>query len=612
MIKKEMSASTQCGTGISGGNMLISREIIEEIISRTDIADLIGSYVNLKRAGSNMNGLCPFHSERTPSFTVFTKTNSFYCFGCGAGGDAITFVMKAENLDYPSAVELLASRVGISIPQDPRDMQNMGMSRKRVYEMNLAAAKFFREQLFDKNTGAQALSYFVNDRRLSLATVKHFGLGYAPNVPWALTDHMRSLGFTEQELVDGFLCGRSQKTGKLYDYFRNRVIFPIIDVAGNIVGFGGRVMDDSKPKYLNTSDTPGFKKSKNLFALNFAKNHCAEQLILCEGYMDVIALHAAGFENAVATLGTALTQEQARMMTKYTKKVILLYDSDDAGQRATDRAIMMLSEVGLETRILKVNDAKDPDEYIKKFGADRFRALLGESRTGFDFKISRALMGLDLQIPDDKIRASRAVCDIIAESYSGVEREVYIARASDILGLPVDVLRNNVEQLVKRKLRDRKKEESRQAQLSIKNIGDRVNPDAVKFVQSNALEETVIGLLLLYDEYRAAVLSGKSELSKDDFSTALGKRAFSSIMELQGDSGEFLPAMLGQYFNADEMGRLEKMRQSRMALTDNGWGVFNASVESLKQERARKSSKESGDKFATLRAKQEQLRKRKQ
>lgn len=592
--------------------MLISREIIEEIISRTDIADLIGSYVNLKRAGSNMNGLCPFHSERTPSFTVFTKTNSFYCFGCGAGGDAITFVMKAENLDYPSAVELLASRAGISIPQDPKDMQNMGMSRKRVYEMNLAAAKFFREQLFDKNTGAQALSYFVNDRKLSLATVKHFGLGYAPNAPWALTNYMTSLGFTDQELVDGFLCGRSQRTGKLYDYFRNRVIFPIIDVAGNIVGFGGRVMDDSKPKYLNTSDTPGFKKSKNLFALNFAKNHCAEQMILCEGYMDVIALHAAGFENAVATLGTALTQEQARMMTKYTKKVILLYDSDDAGQRATDRAIMMLSEVGLETRILKVNDAKDPDEYIKKFGADRFRALLGESRTGFDFKVSRALTGLDLQIPDDKIKASRAVCDIIADGYSGVEREVYITRASDILGLPVDVLRNNVDQLVKRKLRDRKREESRQAQLSIKNIGDRVNPDAVKFVQSNALEETVIGLLLIYDEYRTAVLSGKVELSEDDFSTAFGKRAFSGIMELQGGSGEFLPAMLGQYFNADEMGRLEKMRQSRMALTDNGWGVFNASVASLKQERARRASEENGDKFATLRAKQEQLRKRKQ
>lgn len=592
--------------------MLIPREIIEEIISRTDIADLIGSYVNLKRAGSNMSGLCPFHSERTPSFTVFPRTNSFYCFGCGAGGDAITFVMKAENLDYPSAVEVLAARAGVPIPQDPNDTQNIGMSRKRVYEMNLAAAKFFREKLFDKSVGGEALSYFLNTRRLSPATVKHFGLGYAPNSFNALTNYMRGLGFGEQELVDGFLCGRSQKTGKLYDYFRNRVIFPIIDVAGNIVGFGGRVMDDSKPKYLNTSDTAGFKKSKNLFALNFAKNHCSEQMILCEGYMDVIALHAAGFENAVATLGTALTQEQARMMTKYTKKIILLYDSDDAGQRATDRAIKILSEVGLETRILKVNDAKDPDEYIKKFGKDRFGALLGESRTGFDFKVSRALAGLDLQIPDDKIKASRAICDIIADSYSGVEREVFVVRASEILGLPADVLRNNVEQTVRKRLRDQHAQESRQAQLSIRNIGDRVNPDAVKYAQANALEESILGLLLIRDEYRAAVLDGKVELRVDDFATSLGKRTFSAIMEIQSEDGEFLPAMLGQYLDADEMGRLERMRQARQALTENGWDVFKSLAEALRESGERRSSEQSGDKFATLRAKQEQLKKRKQ
>jgi DNA primase len=216
---------------------MIPREIIEEIINRTDISDLIGSYVTLKRAGSNMNGLCPFHSEKTPSFTVFTRSNSFYCFGCGAGGDAITFAMRAENLDYPSAVEFLASRAGITIPQDKNELANMGMSRKRVYEMNLAAAKFFRDNLFDKNVGGDALNYFVGQRKLSMATVKRFGLGYAPNNFWALTNHMRSLGFTEQELIDGFLCGRSQKSGKLYDYFRNRVIFTIIDVTGNIIAF---------------------------------------------------------------------------------------------------------------------------------------------------------------------------------------------------------------------------------------------------------------------------------------------------------------------------------------------------------------------------------------
>ena len=587
---------------------MIPREIIEEIVNRTDIGDLIGSYVTLKRAGSNMNGLCPFHSEKTPSFTVFTRSNSFYCFGCGAGGDAITFAMRAENLDYPSAVEFLANRAGITIPQDKNELANMGMSRKRVYEMNLAAAKFFRDNLFDKNVGGDALNYFVGQRKLSMATVKRFGLGYAPNNFWALTNHMRSLGFTEQELIDGFLCGRSQKSGKLYDYFRNRVIFPIIDVTGNIIAFGGRVMDDSKPKYLNTSDTPGFKKSKNLFALNYAKNHCSEQLILCEGYMDVIALHAAGFENAVATLGTALTQEQARMLTKYTKKVVLLYDSDEAGQKATDRAIKILAEVGMDVRILKLNGAKDPDEYIKKFGADRFRALLGESRTGFDFKVARVLSALDVQIPEEKIKASNAICEIIADSSSSVEREVLLAKASEILKLPVEVLKNNVELIIKKRLKEQRSNDSRQAQLSLKNIGDRVNPEAVKYVGANALEESILGLLLIYDEYRAGVSRGQIALSEDDFVTAFGKKVFGAIMDVYNSSEEFLPAMLGQYFTADEMGRLEKMRQNRLALTENGRDVLDASISALKEEREKKTSSEGGDKFAVLRAKQEKLK----
>ncbi len=587
--------------------MLIPREVIEEVLSRTDVADVIGSYVTLKRAGSNMHGLCPFHSEKTPSFTVFSKTNSFYCFGCGAGGDAISFVMRAENLDYPSAVEFLAGRAGVTIPQDKNEIARMGMSRKRVYEMNLAAAKFFRENLFDKNIGFEAMSYLAGQRKLSPAIIKRFGLGFAPNNFFELTNHMKKLGFSEQELIDGFLCGRSQK-GHLYDYFRNRVIFPIIDVTGNVIAFGGRVMDDSKPKYLNSSDTPGFKKSKNLFALNYAKNHCSEQIILCEGYMDVIALHAAGVENAVATLGTALTSEQARMLTKYTKKVILLYDSDDAGQRATDRAIQILNEVGLEVRILKLSGAKDPDEYIRKFGAERFKALLGESRTGFDFKVSRALVGLDLQIPDDRIKASKAICDIIADSNSSVEREVFLSKASELLKLPIDVLRNNVDIIIRKRVKEHKENESKQAQMSIRHIGDKVNPDAIKNIQANALEENILGLLLIYDEYRQGVISGNIDLTENDFVTAFGKKVFTSIVEVASANGEFLYAMLGQYFSAEEMGRLEKMRQNRLSLTENGKDVLEVSISALKAERDKKASADSGDKFATLRAKQEQIK----
>ena len=274
--------------------MTIPREIIEDIISRNDIVDLISSYVNLKRAGSNFNGLCPFHSEKTPSFTVFPASQSFYCFGCGAGGDAITFIMKSENLEYIPALEFLAARAGIRLSFD-NDAGKTASERKKVLDMNLAAAKYFRACLFDSNIGKSGMDYLVRERKLSEAVIKHFGLGFAPDGFRGLTEHMKSLGYKDDELVRAFLCGKSQKTGKAYDYFRNRIMFPIIDTSGNVIAFGGRVMDDSKPKYLNSSDTAAFKKSKNLFALNFARRHCSEQLILCEGYMDVIALHAAGF-----------------------------------------------------------------------------------------------------------------------------------------------------------------------------------------------------------------------------------------------------------------------------------------------------------------------------
>ena len=336
---------------------MISKETIDLVLMRNDIESLIGSYVSLKRAGSNLKGLCPFHSEKSPSFTVYPQYNSFYCFGCGAGGDAITFIKKRENLDYPDAVEFLANRAGITIVHDEKQGAYKAaprFDRAKMFKMNADAARFFHNALFaDTPTARAALDYFVNKRGLSLATVKHFGLGYAPDSFDVFSKYMLSKGYTYDELVAGFLCGKSER-GTYYDAFRNRVMFPIIDVTGNVIAFGGRVMDDSKPKYKNSSDTPVFKKSRNLFALNFARLTCAEEIILCEGYMDVIAMHAAGFTNAVATLGTAITSEQARMMSRYTKKVIISYDADEAGQKAAARAIKMLTEVGLDVTILKV------------------------------------------------------------------------------------------------------------------------------------------------------------------------------------------------------------------------------------------------------------------
>ena len=583
--------------------MAIPREIIEEILYRTDIESLVGSYVSLKRSGSNLFGLCPFHSERSPSFSVSPAKKMFYCFGCGAGGDVITFVMKAENLDYVEAIEFLAAKVGITIPQDGK--AEVGMSRRRVFDMNLEAAKFFRNCLFDPKYGEEGLKYLTEVRGLSPAFIKHFGLGFSPNDFGMLTDHMKRLGYTEDELVTGFLCGKSQKTGRPYDYFRNRVMFPIIDVTGNVIAFGGRVMDDSKPKYLNSSDTPGFKKSKNLFALNYAKNHCEESLILCEGYMDVITLHAAGFENAVATLGTALTAEQARIMTKYTKKVLISYDSDDAGQRAADRAIRILGDVGLDVRILKLPDAKDPDEFIKKFGAERLRSVLNESKTWFDYKSDAVFAKHDLTATGGRLKASEEICAIIATSPSQIEREVYITQTAPKLGLTLDVMRNNVDRLMNKMKNAEQAKNLNTIKMSIQNYGDRVNPDAVKNVTANACEEGILGMLLLYEEHRAAVASGKIPLSAEDFFTDLGRRIFEAIMKLQNSEGGFLFSLLGEIFTPDEMGRIGRMIRARESLSDNGTRVFREHIDRLRE--ATNGSKKTTNLDELLRAKRERL-----
>ena len=585
---------------------MIPKEIIDEIVYRNDIETVIGSYVSLKRAGSNYQAPCPFHSERTPSFTVFTATKSFYCFGCGAGGDVITFIMRSENVDYVDAVKILADRAGISIPEDTDVPRENGVSRKRLYELNLAAAKFFRECLFDKSIGAEAMEYLHGRRELDMPTIKRFGLGYSPNDFTALTRRMRSLGFTEDELIEAFLCKRSQKTGRLFDLYRNRVIFPIIDTSGNIVAFGGRVMDGSDPKYLNSSDTAAFKKSRHLFALNYARKNAAEQMILCEGYMDVIALHAAGFENAVATLGTAITAEQARIFAKYTKKVVICYDSDKAGQNAANKAMRLLGEAGLDVRVLKLSGAKDPDEYIKKFGADNFRRCLNESKTGFEFKLDKIIGEHDVSLPDEKIKASVEICSVIADVSNNVERDIYIKRAAAVLDVSAEALGMDVERQRKKRLNEYKKKQSNDALMSIKNIGDRVNPDAAKYVAANAAEENILAMMMIFDEYRHAVATGTIDLVADDFVTAFGRRVFEKLCELENSDEGYSRAMLHMHFELAEIGRLEKMEVERLQLTRNDKEVFLACIASLRQEKQKTLDIGGQDLLARLRKNREQ------
>ncbi len=592
--------------------MRFPENFIQEVVDRTDIEELIGRYVTLKRTGANLVGRCPFHSEKTPSFSVSPTKKMFFCFGCHAGGSAITFVQKAENLEFADAVEFLANRVGLPLPHDSGgEKRENGVGRKRVLEMNLEAAKFFRACLFDPALGADGMRYFKGNRRLTDATIKHFGLGYAPSTGFALYNHMHRLGYSDDELVAAYLCGKSQRSGRLYDIFRNRVMFPIIDPSGNVVAFGGRVLDDSKPKYLNSSDTAAFNKRKQLFALNFAKSCCAEKMILCEGYMDVIALHAAGFEYAVATLGTAITPDHARIFSKYTQKVIISYDSDEAGQNAANKAMRMLGEVGMDVRVLKLNGAKDPDEFIIKFGADRFRRTLEESRTGFEYKLERIFSHYDLSVGSDKIKASNEACGMIAEYHSPVEREVYIAQVSAKMELPVDVLRNSVEQLRRRRSRENAAKESREAQTSIKNFGDRINPEAAQDVRAASAEEAVLGLLLIFEEYRNAVEKGEISLTGDDFVTSFHRRVFDAVMRLHTGESGFRFVLLGADFSADEVGRIEKMEVSRQQLSQNGPEVFRSAVGVLKTAKEKESMKgeDLNTRLAYLREKKAKLHK---
>lgn len=569
--------------------MKITPEFIDDLKFRNRIEEVISMYVTLKRAGSRLVGLCPFHSEKTPSFTVFTDTNSYHCFGCGAGGDVITFVMAAENLDYLGALEFLCNRVGMKMPDTDGEKSESGR-RRRFYDMNREAARFFHASL-SKPGAENAVDYLMNKRKLPKSAITRFGIGYAPDSFDALRSHMISLGYKDEELKEAFLCGKS-KTGKYFDYFRGRIMFPIIDNFGNVIAFGGRAIGDKEPKYLNSSDTSVFKKSRNLYSLNFARTCCSEELILCEGYMDVIGVNLAGLSNAVATLGTALTTDQARIMAKYTKKVVIAYDSDGAGTAATKRAIPMLTDAGLEVRVLHMDGAKDPDEYVKKFGAEKFRALVAESEGKLEFLLGSVLKKYNVDIPDEKIKAAEELCIIAADIESNIEREVYVGKIASALGLDVANVRTDTERKRKYRKRDREADEKRKIVMSSLGVGDRVNRDYAKNVKAAHAEETVLGLMLLFPEYTEQVRSGKTELTEDDFVTEFNRRVFQRLIE-RGSEGGF--GAFADEFSPEEISRMSSMLVARQELTDNSERVFEESVKSLKNAVADSREKTDGD-----------------
>ena len=555
---------------------MIADNVIDEIKARNDIADVIGTYVTLKRAGSNMNGLCPFHNEKTPSFTVFNGTQSFYCFGCAAAGDVVTFIRRIENLDYVEALRFLAKRSGVTIPEEDKPG---GVRRTRIFEMNKTAARFFRSQLL---LSKEAKEYIIK-RGLTQKVVDRFGIGYAGYKGYELIDHLKKHGYTEEEMVVAKLAGKNEKG--YYPFFRNRIMFPIIDVTGSILGFGGRVMDNSNPKYLNTPDTPAFSKGRNLFALNYAKEHCAEEIILCEGYMDVIALHSAGFQNAVATLGTALTQEQARLIKRYTGRVVISYDGDRAGKAATDRASVILTDAGLDVRILRVSDAKDPDEYIKTFGADAFSRLLKGSDTKFDYTVKTVLSKHDIATDDGKIKAAKEFCSEIAGVSSAVERELYTDKAAKILGVSKQSLESEIKKSVRARNRERSSVFEKRMQNRALGIGDRINPEHSANPKATSAEEAILGIMMLYPERIQYVLSQDNPLTEEDFVTGFNRRVFVALVRMFRE-GRYDVSSLGAEFSQEEMSRIYEMQVKRNGLDSQSESVLDDNIYALRNAKA--------------------------
>lgn len=526
--------------------MALSDSFLQELKMKTDIEDVISTYVTLKRRGATLVGLCPFHNEKTPSFTVYPATQSFYCFGCGAGGDAITFLKKIENLDYLDAVKTLAQRAGLQMPQEGFD-DSLSKRRRRILEMNREAARFYHSVLLSPE-GKVGYDYFIG-RALSAATINHFGLGFAPNQWDALLKYMRAKGYQPAELVDAGLARKGQKG--YYDNFRNRVMTPIIDVRGNVIAFGGRVLDDSKPKYINTGDTLVYKKTNELFALNFAKDSKEDALILCEGYMDVIAMHQAGFTNAVAGCGTALTTEQVRLISRYAKEVILTYDADEAGQKALQKAMTLFDQTDVKVRIPALVGGKDPDEIIRTYGRDKFKGMLEGASNETEFRLLALRRQYNLATTQGKINFIGGALQILA-TLPPVEQDLYVSRLSEELGVERQNMKVQLQDLVARQGNRREKREfKRIVQENMRKTARETMATDASLRKLRA-EDRLISLLLRYPDC--------SRLCKDFdpqwLTPGFTQRVFTLILQRleNGDGTELMD--LRDRLTDDEMGRL--------------------------------------------------------
>lgn len=519
---------------------------MRELHDRNDIVSVAQGYVELKRSGSSYMCRCPFHSEKSPSCHISPDKGLFHCFGCGAGGDVVTFIRMIENLDYLDAVRFLAQRAGMPMPEDKDD--GSAQKRQRLYEMNREAGKYFHKQLFSP-AGAAGLDY-LRRRGLSDHTIKRFGLGYAIDDYHNLHYYMKSMGYSEYELADGSLLATNNN--KIYDKFRNRVMFPIFDTRGNVAAFGGRTLSEDKniPKYLNSAETPIFHKSDMLFALNVSKNSKADYFILCEGYMDVIALHQAGFDSAVASLGTSLTAQQANMISRLGKKeVILSYDSDGAGQAAASRGINLLSEAGVRARVLKMDGAKDPDEFIKRFGAEAFKVLIEKSGSAIAYEMDKLSAGLDLNTDDGRAAYLKKTVVFLAQISNDIDRAVYIRKAARESDIPADTIKSAVEQEISR---SKGKAKWKQQNEALRPAPDKINPDALKMPKEEKAERGIICYLYHNPE---ALVKISTRLT-GGFVTSFNKHVYEFLAKMLASGENPDISLFNEEFDARGMGRI--------------------------------------------------------
>ncbi len=538
--------------------MAFDERFLDELLSRSDIVDVVSSYVQLtKKSGSNQFGLCPFHSEKTPSFSVSPDKQIYHCFGCGKGGSSINFIMEMENLSFPEAVAFLARRYGMQVPDESPD--EFRGKRTRILELNKDAARFFYENL-KKPIGRGAVDY-INARGISKEMVVRFGMGMAPDSWNTLYDEMRKKGYLPQDMLDAGLI-KSGKNGGYYDTFRNRLMFPVIDVRGSVIGFSGRILGDGEPKYLNSPDTVVFKKSKNLFGLNLAKKSKLGMIVLVEGNIDVVSLHQAGIDCAVASLGTSLTPDQARLISRYTDNAVICYDSDSAGMKAAQRAIDILEKTGLTVKVLQVPGAKDPDEFIKEKGPDAFKLLLERSENHIEYRIMSIRKKYDLDINEGRLGFLNEATELLSTLSNAIEREVYGNRIAELAGVTPEAVANEVKKAYKKR---RSYERSKFERQSVRpSMTAQPTEKSLRYenVVSATAEEGVIRLLLL----DPSLISKVGNLSKDDFTSDYLGRAFEEIKNrLIAGSAVSIP-LLSESLSAEEIASLTGIVQKPEAM----------------------------------------------